>query len=76
MIPPRAVLNETGDEFGIDGRYASLTEALDKTDFDAVIITTPTFTHRDLALQAAEAGKHVFLEKPMALNLAECDDDH
>lgn len=72
--PATAVLNETGAEFGIDGRYANLSEALDKTEFDAVIITTPTFTHRDLALEAAAAGKHVFLEKPMALNLAACDD--
>jgi myo-inositol 2-dehydrogenase/D-chiro-inositol 1-dehydrogenase/scyllo-inositol 2-dehydrogenase (NAD+) len=71
--PAENFLKETGDAFGIDGRYASLSEALDKAGFDAVIITTPTFTHRDLALQAAEAGKHVFLEKPMALNLAECD---
>ena len=71
--PAETILNETGDEFGIDSRFTSLEEALDKSDFEAVIITTPTFTHMDLALMAAEKGKHIFLEKPMALSLEECD---
>ena len=67
------MLRSTGDEFGIEARFTSLEEALEKVDFDAVVITTPTFTHTQLAVQAAEHGKHVFLEKPMALTLAECD---
>jgi myo-inositol 2-dehydrogenase/D-chiro-inositol 1-dehydrogenase/scyllo-inositol 2-dehydrogenase (NAD+) len=71
--PAEEVLRSTGDEFGVEQRFTSLEEALDKVDFNAVVITTPTFTHRDLVLQAADAGKHVFLEKPMALNLDECD---
>jgi myo-inositol 2-dehydrogenase/D-chiro-inositol 1-dehydrogenase/scyllo-inositol 2-dehydrogenase (NAD+) len=71
--PVAEILAPTGDEFGIKARFASLEEALDKAAFDAVMITTPTFTHRELALVAAAHGKHVFLEKPMALNLAECD---
>lgn len=75
LVDPWAeVRNATGNEFGIDRRHASLEEALDKTDFDAVVITTPTPTHRDLAVLAAEHGKHIFLEKPMALTLEECDD--
>ncbi len=69
----QSMLDETGAEFGIDNKYISLDEALDKCDFDAVVITTPTFTHRDLAVMSAERGKHVFLEKPMAMDLAECD---
>ena len=71
--PAEEVLRSTGDEFGIESRFVSLEEAMDKVEFDAVVITTPTFTHRELALQAADAGKHVFLEKPMALDLEECD---
>jgi len=55
------------------GYYASLSEALKKADFDAVFITTPTFTHCELAVEAAEAGKHIFCEKPMALTLEEAD---
>jgi myo-inositol 2-dehydrogenase/D-chiro-inositol 1-dehydrogenase/scyllo-inositol 2-dehydrogenase (NAD+) len=72
--PDEAILNETGDDFHIDVRFSSLEEAIDKADFDAVIITTPTFTHHHLAVLAGESGKHVFLEKPMAMTLAECDD--
>lgn len=54
--------------------YESLTEAIRKVNFDAVFITTPTFTHHPLTVEAAEAGKHVFCEKPMALTLGEADD--
>ena len=67
------ILNETGDEFGIEARFTSLEEALDRIEFEAVVITTPTFTHEQLSVLAAAAGKHVFLEKPMAMNLQECD---
>jgi len=68
--------HQAGDEFGVaaNARFASLEDALDAAAFDAVVITTPTFTHKALAVTAAVAGKHVFLEKPMALNLAECDE--
>lgn len=60
--------------FELDAGHASLDAALDRGEFEAVVITTPTFTHRDLAVQAAEAGKHILVEKPMALSLQECDD--
>ena len=40
---------------------------------DAVIISTPTHFHKDLALTALENGKHVIVEKPMASSLAECE---
>jgi myo-inositol 2-dehydrogenase/D-chiro-inositol 1-dehydrogenase/scyllo-inositol 2-dehydrogenase (NAD+) len=72
--PVAEVLHATGKEFGIEAQFDSLEKALEGADFDAVVITTPTFTHKQLALLAAESSKHVFLEKPMALNLAECDD--
>lgn len=68
------MLDETGTEFGIEDRFLSLEEALEKSEFDAVIITTPTPSHKFLAVMAAQAGKHVFLEKPMAMDLVECDE--
>jgi predicted dehydrogenase len=71
--PDRSALDEAGEMFGVDTRYGSFEEALDGVEFDAVVITTPTFTHAALAVAAANAGKHVLLEKPMALTLAECD---
>jgi predicted dehydrogenase len=40
-------------------------------DVDAVIIATPNFTHKPIALAAARAGKHVMCEKPLGLNAEE-----
>ncbi len=72
--PMKEIREETAREFEIDNQFDSLEMALEKTQFDAVIITTPTPTHMALASLAAENKKHVFLEKPMALNLQECDE--
>jgi len=44
-----------------------------RPDVDVVVIATPHSTHLPLALEVAAAGKHVYLEKPMALDVAECD---
>lgn len=68
-------LESTGEQFGVPAaqRFPTLEAALEWNGFDAVVITTPTFTHKALAVMAAQAGKHVFLEKPMALSLEECD---
>jgi predicted dehydrogenase len=43
-------------------------------DVDAVIVATPVKTHYELALQVLQAGKHVFVEKPLARSSAEADD--
>lgn len=71
--PMVEVREETAREFEIENQFDSLEDALEKADFDAVIITTPTPTHLPITTLAAENKKHVFLEKPMALNLEECD---
>lgn len=67
------VLSKVANQFDIEARFNTLEEALESVDFEAVVITTPTITHAPLALVAAKAGKHIFLEKPMALTLEECD---
>ena len=41
---------------------------------DAVVIGTPNALHAPQSITALEAGRHVLVEKPMALTLAECDD--
>jgi predicted dehydrogenase len=41
---------------------------------DAVIISTPTATHYELSRKALENGKHVFVEKPLAMKVEECDE--
>lgn len=71
--PVEAVRAGTAADFNIENQFTSLEQALEAVDFEAVIITTPTPTHLPLAALAAEHGKHIFLEKPMALNLVECD---
>ena len=45
---------------------------LDSDDIDAVLITSPNPFHAPQAIRAANAGKHVFVEKPMGMNVAEC----
>lgn len=51
---------------------ASLEEML-ADDIDGVLIATPHTTHADLALTAIQAGKHVFIDKPLTLTIAEAD---
>ena len=51
---------------------ASLTEALADETIDAVIVATNPATHVELATEALEAGKHVLVEKPLALTASDC----
>lgn len=44
-----------------------------RDDIDAIVIATPHWLHCDEALIAAEAGKHVLVEKPMATSVQDCD---
>jgi predicted dehydrogenase len=51
----------------------SVGEALGRSDVDAVVIATPASTHKALVEQALRSGRHVLVEKPMALDVAGCD---
>jgi predicted dehydrogenase len=53
---------------------ASVEALLARTDIDAVVIATPHTLHLSQVVAAAQAGKHVCLEKPMGLSVAECDE--
>jgi phthalate 4,5-cis-dihydrodiol dehydrogenase len=46
---------------------------LDRADVELVMVALPNFLHEQATVAAASAGKHIFLEKPMADTLAECD---
>src|SRR5688500_14876626 len=51
--------------------HGSAEEILDRPDIEAVIISVPTHLHADMAVAAARAGKHFYLEKPVATTLAD-----
>jgi len=59
-------------DLDVDG-YTSLTEALGATNPDFVVVATPNSTHVDLAIEAAEAGCHLFVEKPLSDRLERVD---
>jgi predicted dehydrogenase len=59
--------------FGIRG-YVDYREMLMEQKPDIAVIALPHFLHKEAAIRCAEQGCHVLLEKPMALNTAECDE--
>ncbi len=68
--PARVV--ETEARFGVPCE-ASNAVLLARTDVEVVCICTPSGLHAEQTLAAAQAGKHVLVEKPMALTLADAD---
>lgn len=67
-------LNTISDKFNIKQRYTNHKELLDKSDVDAVIIATPTNTHKDISIDCLKAGKDVLVEKPLARTYQEAKD--
>ncbi|WP_235497946.1 bi-domain-containing oxidoreductase [Frankia sp. R43] len=61
------------DRHGFQGAAAGVEELLDDDDIDVVVIATPHSTHARLAAAALERGRHVWCEKPLALDLAELE---
>jgi len=59
---------------GIKNIYVDYVELLKNPQIDAVIIALPTFLHHRCALLAAEAGKDIFLEKPITVNVQEAQE--
>jgi myo-inositol 2-dehydrogenase/D-chiro-inositol 1-dehydrogenase len=53
--------------------YADPAELLGRDDIDAVVISAPSALHAELGIQSAQAGKHFYLEKPLASNRAEAE---
>jgi predicted dehydrogenase len=66
---------DAGARFDFSGarKYRNLDEALADPEIDAVDLCLPTSLHEDCARKALERGKHVLLEKPMALDAASCE---
>jgi predicted dehydrogenase len=59
---------------GIPRAYAGYGHLLEDPDVDAVYVASPHSAHRDLAVAAARAGKHVLVEKALARNVTEVDE--
>ena len=69
LADPRAnTARRVADHFGIPQTYSDLDGLLAHEDVDALIISVPDPFHAELAIAAARAGKHVFIEKPIATN--------
>lgn len=60
-------------EYGIPRQYPHVSELLRDGDVDALVVSTPNYLHAPETIAALEAGVHVMVEKPMALNAAEAE---
>ena len=67
------LLRRRADEWGVEKTYSDFNDLLSDSDVDAVDIITPHYLHAPMAIAALEAGKHVTVQKPMALSIAEAD---
>ena len=66
-----AYAKQVATQYGVPHIYKDWRRLLESDQVDAVSICTPNFTHMPIALKAFQEGKHVMLEKPMALNPSE-----
>ena len=66
-----AAAKNAAAKYGVGKVYTDVADMLASEDLDAVSVITPNKFHKPLVLQALRAGKHVFCEKPPALNAAE-----
>jgi len=58
--------------FGANYSCSDHQEMLDDTDIDAILISSASHHHAEETVAALNAGKHVFVEKPMAISIGEC----
>lgn len=66
-------VNEVAGRFNVPKTFTDYRDLLADAEIDAISIVTHVDDHRAIAVEALKAGKHVFLEKPMAGTVADCD---
>ncbi len=71
--PYEKAARECAERYAIPAYHQDYRAVLDRPDIDAVAVCSSTDTHARIAIEAAQAGKHIFCEKPIALDLASID---
>src|SRR5262245_41332276 len=69
----RAELADEAKALGARRCYPRWRDLVADDDVQSVYVATPVYLHAEQTIAAAEAGKHVLCEKPMAMDAAECD---
>jgi predicted dehydrogenase len=65
------LVQQAAENFGWEQCATDWREVIKRDDIDVIVIATPTNSHAEIAIEAAKAGKHVFCEKPLAMNTHE-----
>ena len=73
MSPTTGHARDFASKYGIANHFTDLDAMLAMDEIDMVVVGAPNFTHCEITLKAAQAGKHVVVEKPLCLNLADAD---
>jgi inositol 2-dehydrogenase len=66
-----ALAESFANEYGVARHYRNYQDLVNDREIDAVIIVTPTSTHKEIIIAAARAGKAIFCEKPLSISLDE-----
>lgn len=69
-----AAAKAAAEEMGITKYYTDYHNILNDPEVDAVVVVAPTDLHKQIVIDCAAAGKHIFCEKPMAMTVEECDE--
>ena len=70
----RAAAEKVAARYGIPKVVDSADAVINDRNIDAIVLCTPTNTHTELIVQAAQAGKHIFCEKPVSHSLKRIDE--
>ncbi len=73
MSPTKGNAKEFAAKHGIPHHFTNLDEMLSMEEIDMIVIGAPNSLHCEIALKGAKAGKHIVVEKPLCMNLAEAD---
>src|SRR5512142_2241146 len=71
--PNEAAAREAAARYQIPACFSDYRQMLEQVELDAVVVVTPTSTHPEVIRAVADAGRHIFTEKPLADSLAGCN---